>query len=75
MHKDFWTPFHIVFYRLLHQGPILEIAGSDKDTNSGDGRPIMRWKRLFKSGKVCTADTLVLHKIIWPHELVYTAKG
>ena len=32
-------------------------------------------KRVLKSGKILTADTLISKKITWPHEVVYNRQG
>ena len=32
-------------------------------------------RKPLKSGKLCTANSMVLTKVTWPHELVYTALG
>ena len=32
-------------------------------------------RKLLKSGKVCTVDSMVLRNITWPHEFMYTVAG
>ena len=34
-----------------------------------------RWRRLLKSGLHRTGATMVLNKVTWPHEVVYTSAG
>ena len=55
---------------------VLELPTTDEDFGFEDEvtTPAQR-KRGLKSGKIRTADTTVLHKIIWPYEVVYTSTG
>ena len=53
----------------LRGGPGLPVH-TDKDTASEDElEPATKRKRVLKSGKIMTVDTLVTRKITWPHEI------
>ena len=55
---------------------VLELPTMDDDSRSEVKvtTPAPR-KRGLKSGKIRMADTTVLHKITWQHEVVYTSTG
>ena len=56
--------------------PMLELPTTDEDCGSEeDEATLAPRKRDLKSGKVQTADTTVLYKITWPHEVIYTCTG
>ena len=55
---------------------IIEISTTDEELNHEEELVEMRSKkRLLKSGKLRTADSMVLHKVTWPNELVYMSAG
>ena len=59
--------------RCLWQVLILEITTTDDDSESyEDTREVRRKRWPLKSGNLCTAHSIVLYKITWPHKLVYT---
>ena len=59
----------------MHAAPILDLVTTDEESGSEED-PIPEPKRkTLKSGKHRTADSSVLHKVVWPHEVVYTAMG
>ena len=53
----------------------MDFITSDEDTESGEEATPTPEKKALKSGKIRTADSSVLHKAIWPYEVVYTATG
>ena len=60
----------------LQQVPILDITTSDTNSDSEvDLREIHQKKYPIMSSKQCMADSMMLHKVTWPHELVYTTDG
>ena len=49
---------------------------TDDDSASDEEQTTPTWKRKgLNCGKLHTADTLVLKRIIWPHKVVYTSTG
>ena len=60
--------------RCLMQAPLLDIS---TDHSGTDQEPAHRRKKgmPLKSGKVRTADSTVIKRINWTHELVYTSGG
>ena len=51
----------------------MDLIISDKDSDSGDEATPLPRKKALKSRKLQTTDSSVLHKVVWPHEVVYTA--
>ena len=63
------------FTKGLQQVPILEMTiGADSDSEE-DSREVRKKIRPLQSGKLRRADSMVIHKAMCPHELVYTAAG
>ena len=61
--------------RRFHHQPIITLSTIDEESDSDAVEPPrLRWKPL-KSGKLCMAESMMLKKVTWPHELVYTAMG
>ena len=54
----------------LQQMLILEITATDSDLDSQTATGRSK-RRPLKSGKLHTADSMVLHKVTWPYKLVY----
>ena len=53
--------------------PILTISSSEDESDSNaEIREAHRKRHPVKSGNVSTADSMVVKKVTWPHELVYT---
>ena len=58
------------------RAPILTISTSEDESDSdADTREPPRKRRPLQSGQVHSADAMVVKKLTWPHELVYTAVG
>ena len=60
----------------LWKTPIFTISTIESDLKSDNEvrGPCRKWMML-KSGKIFWADLMVLKKVTWPHDLVYTAEG
>ena len=57
--------------RRLHRAPILTTSTSKDESDLDAGISVPPRKRQpFKSGNECTADSMVVKKVTWPHELV-----
>ena len=41
--------------------------------SDGELQQALRWRRALKSGLHWTGPTMVLNKVTWPHEVVYTS--
>ena len=57
----------------MRGAPVMDLATIDKESEE-EPTPIPKRKTL-KLGKIRTADSSVLHKVVWPHKVVYTATG
>ena len=63
--------------KCLPQVPILEMTTTNAESDSdGQSRELTKKKRLsFKSGKLKTANSMVIHRFTWPQELIYIVLG
>ena len=60
----------------MRQLPVLEISSTDERLLEDEGLvSTCNRKKQLKSGKLRTAASLVVHRVVWAHELVYTAEG
>ena len=50
------------------------LTEEDFDPNPATREPPKK-RKVLKSGKVRTADAMVLKQVTWPHELMYMASG
>ena len=59
----------------MRQALVLDLVTTDEESDSEED-PILepKWKTL-KSVTLRMADSSVLHKVVWPHEVVYTVMG
>ena len=57
----------------MRQIPILEVSSRDESSLEEELIAIPTKKKTLKSGKLRTADSLILHRIVWLHEMVYMA--
>ena len=53
----------------------MDLFTSDKDSDSGKEATPANRKKALTSGKIRIPDSSVLHKVVWPHKVVYTAIG
>ena len=61
--------------RHMRQVSIMEITTTDANSNSEEesqGHGKKRWP--LKSGKLRIADSIVVHKVVWMHEIVFTSQ-
>ena len=56
----------------MHQAPVLDLDTSGEESASEEEPNHVPKKKTLKSGKVRTDDSAVLHKVVWPHKVVYT---
>ena len=56
----------------MRSTPVMNLVTFDELDSKEEALPAPR-KRGLKSGKLSTADTSVLCKIVWPHEVIYMA--
>ena len=59
----------------MRGAPIIDLVTLDKDSDLGEETIPVPNKKALKSGHVRVADSSVLHKVMWPYEVVYTAMG
>ena len=60
----------------IRQLPVLEVSSTDESSPKDEGAvSTHNHKKQLKPCKLRTADLLVVHRVLWPHELVYTAEG
>ena len=50
-------------------------ATTKGDTSDEEEQPAPRWRKYLKSDLHGTGATLVLNKVTWPNEVVYTSAG
>ena len=55
----------------MRGAPMMDFITSDEDPESGEKATTAPRKKALKSGKIRTTNSSVLHKVIWPHEVVY----
>ena len=53
----------------------MHLITSDKDSELEEEATLPPRKKALKLSKVRTTYSSVLHKVTWPHEVVYTAMG
>ena len=57
----------------IWQIPVLEVStGDDGSSSEEEPAPIAQKQNALKSGKLRSVDYLVLHRVIWLHDMVYT---
>ena len=60
----------------MKQLPVLEVSSTDEGSLEDEGLiSTHNHMKQLKSGKLKTTNSLIVHCVVWPHELVYTAKG
>ena len=59
----------------MQQVPTLDIDSTEEKSVSEEEITPRPKKRKLKSGKLRTANTTIVHKVTWPHELVYRVSG
>lgn len=59
----------------LQQLPLGEETTSDEDSASEEEQQTTRGHRPLKLGMNCMGATLVIKRITWPHEVVYSLAG
>ena len=47
----------------------------DGDTSDDEEHPPPGWGKNLKSGMQRTGASTIIHKVTWPHEVVYTSEG
>ena len=58
----------------IRQLPTYIGATTEGDSTSDEEQQLEpRWRKLMKSGMHRTRETVVLNKVTWPHEVVYTS--
>ena len=55
--------------------PLFTKSATEEDTESEEEVLVQHKHKTIKLGKVCKADSTVVRRITWPHELIYTARG
>ena len=55
--------------------PVLGPYTTDTSSAEEEAEPTRRHKKPLTSGKLRTANKQVIHKVEWPHELVYRVEG
>ena len=68
MEKQAWM--HVEHRARITQTPTLAITDDEMDAEE-EGMPVPR-KGPTTSGKLRSADTSAIHRVIWPHEYVFT---
>ena len=61
--------------RFMRQIPVLEFHYRRVIVIRRGAQSVSPKKNTLKSGKLRTVDSLVLHQVIWPHEIVYAVVG
>ena len=59
----------------MRQIPADTGATTEGDTSDEEEQPPPRWREHLKSGLHRTGASMVLNKVTWPHEVVYTLDG
>ena len=60
---------------MMQQAPALDIDSTEKESVIEKETTHRPRKKQLQSGKLRSADTIIVHKVTWPHELVYTVSG
>ena len=53
--------------------PILDLVITEEESDSEEDPTPEPKRKTIKLGKLRTADSSILHKVVWLHEVVYTA--
>ena len=55
--------------------PVVDLITTDEEPGSEEDPTPKPKRKSLKSGKLRTADSSVLNKVVWLHEMVYTTTG
>ena len=59
--------------RRICQAPVLDLVTTDEESGSEEDSIPKPKRKSLKLGKLRKADSSILHKVVWPHEVVYIA--